>query len=125
MADIDETQNNAENIGDSSDSERDPETGRFLPGNHAGGGKKGSRWLSKLLEEALIAVAKNQGEAYHTLLIKRVMKQAIEKGDMRAIEHIWDRIEGGVPKTLEVTNPDGNLKSIIIVKHGSDDKPAA
>lgn len=35
-----------------------------------------------------------------------------------AIESMLDRALGGAPKSLEVSNPDGSLKQVIIIKHG-------
>ena len=43
------------------------------------------------------------------------------------IEAMLDRALGGAPKALEITNPDGSLKSVVIIKNGptSPDKPTA
>ncbi len=57
-------------------------------------GNPGSKWLTTMLADALKKVANDQGEGFDVQLIKRVMRKAIVEGDMRAIEHVWDRLEG-------------------------------
>ena len=59
------------------------------------GANKGSKWLTTELDEALRAIGEGNKDPYHVMLIKRLMKKAIVEGDMRAIELIWDRLEGG------------------------------
>lgn len=48
------------------------------------------------------------------------VKKALE-GDMVAIKNIEDRVMGKPQQKTELTNPDGNLKTIIIQKSGSSD----
>lgn len=76
---------------------KDPNTGRFLPGNTYGRGNKGSRWLSKKLEEAIDKVvtgSDDNAQTYYKALIEKVLDKAINDGDIKAIELIWNRLEG-------------------------------
>ena len=57
-----------------------------------------------MLEEAIKRVAEGGTESYDVLLVKRVLKKAIGDGDMKAIEHIWDRIEGKASQNLDITS---------------------
>ena len=84
------------------------EKGRFIEGvsGNPAGKPKGIRHLSTMLEEAIKRVAEGGTESYDVLLIKRVLKKAIGDGDMKAIEHIWDRIEGKPPQDLNLGNKD-------------------
>lgn len=45
-----------------------------------------------------------------------------EKPDFRAVQMLLDRALGKSKESLEVTNPDGNLKTIIINKANKDKK---
>lgn len=53
----------------------------------------------------------NGGASYYYVTTKEPNGQTIES--------MLDRALGGATKALEVTNPDGNLKQIIIIKHGT------
>lgn len=75
------------------------------PRRNITGANRGSKWLTTLLDEALRKMAEGHKESYDALLIKRVLRSAIVDGDMRAVEHIWDRIEGK-PKSNEITQPN-------------------
>lgn len=79
----------------------------FMPGvsGNPAGRPKGTKSLTTLLVEALRGTSKN-GKTWEQNLIEQVMNQAIVKGDMRAIEHIWDRTEGKPEQGHVVT---GNL----------------
>lgn len=83
------------------------EKGRIAKGSaslNPAGKPKGTRHLTTLLEEALKKLAEGSKETYEAMLVKRVLLNAIKKGDMKAIEHIWDRIEGKAPQNIDVTS---------------------
>ncbi len=111
--------NNSKNI------VRRNEKGQLLPGVvlNPAGKPKGVRHLSTMLEEAIKRVADGGTESYDVLLIKRVLKKAINDGDMKAIEHIWDRIEGKAPQSLDITT-GGKPIPILgnVYKNNSDQK---
>ncbi len=66
------------------------------PRRNSTGLNRGHKWLSTMLVEALKKVANDEGDTYDVLLTKRVLSKAIKEGDMRAVEHIYDRTEGKV-----------------------------
>lgn len=74
------------------------------------GENRGSKWLTNQLEYALRQIGEGSKDTYHIMLIKRLMKKAIVEGDMRAIELIWDRIEGD--------NKDETNKTLILMVTG-------
>ena len=74
------------------------------PRRNVTGANRGSKWLTTKLEEALKRIGDGNSEPYDELLIKRVMRKAIVDGDMRAVELIWDRLEGGTSRSLDVTS---------------------
>lgn len=79
---------------------KDPLTGRFVMGNMLGRGNKGSRWLSKALDEAIMKVSVETGEEVYRAIIEKVIIKAKE-GDMRAIALIWEKLEGKTPQTVD------------------------
>ena len=64
------------------------------PRRNTTGLNRGSKWLTSKLDEALRKIGEGNTEPYDDLLIKRVMRKAIIEGDMRAVEHVWNRLEG-------------------------------
>ncbi len=85
--------------------ERNPD-GTIKSGSlNPAGRPKGAKNLTTLLVEALKGTTKN-GKTWEQNLIEQVINQAVVKGDMRAIEHIWDRTEGKPEQGHVVT---GNL----------------
>lgn len=105
---------NSENIVGKTVSEGiDPVTGKFLPGNKLGGNKKGSRWLSKMLEDALFDVDSDdpQKRTDAQIIIDKV-KQKAKRGDLRAIEHIWDRSEGKAPQAIDITSKGEQITTL-------------
>lgn len=93
---------NSRNIGENTGDYNDPITGRFIQGNP--GKPKGTRHLSGLLEEAIRRVATDTGTSEDITIVKKVIEKAKE-GDMKAIEHIWDRLEGKPMQSLKIDNP--------------------
>lgn len=78
------------------------------PRRNSTGLNRGSKWLTNRLAEALRETAKGSKEPQYELLIKRVLSNAIKKGDQRAIEHVWNRLEGSPKETKEVEVKDKN-----------------
>ena len=72
------------------------------PRRNVTGANRGSKWLTTSLDEALQKVAEGSKETYHALLIKRVIKKAIVEGDNTMIQHIWNRLEGSAPQTIDL-----------------------
>jgi hypothetical protein len=71
------------------------------------GKPKGTRHLSTLLMEALLKQARNKDgeeleETHADLLIKRVLKDAIDKG--KGVELIFDRVEGKPDQAIDLTS---------------------
>ena len=97
---------------------KDPVTGQFVKGNKLGKNKpKGSRHLSTMLKEAIKRVAKGGTESYDVLLIKRILEKGIVDGDMKAIEHIWDRLEGKPKASIDIGATE-ELKDFLLKLNG-------
>lgn len=82
----------------------------FQPGQsgNPAGKPKGIRHMSTLLEEAIKKVAEDTGTPEDIAIIKTVIDRA-KKGDMKAIEHIWDRLEGKAPQSIDITTDGEKL----------------
>ena len=76
------------------------ERGYFLPG-HSIHKPKGSRHMTTLLEDAIKKVATDTGTTEDLAIVSKVIERA-KAGDMKAIEHIWDRMEGKAPQTINL-----------------------
>ena len=72
------------------------------PRRNVTGKNRGSKWLTTSLDEALQKIAEGSKETYHALLVKRVIKKAIVDGDNTMIQHIWNRLEGTAPQTINL-----------------------
>lgn len=74
------------------------EKGQFKPGfsGNPDGPKPGYKQLSTQLKEALAKIWEGSASEVQELLIKRLLTLAVVKGDMRAIELIFERIDGKV-----------------------------
>lgn len=72
------------------------ENGRLLPGHTANpnGRPKGTRSLTTLVREALKQMGADGATPLEDLLAKRVIKKAIDEGDMQAIKLIWNYLDG-------------------------------
>ena len=77
------------------------ERGRILSGSVLNpiGKPKGVRHLSTLLLEKLSEASKSGSVAEEDIIIQKVIEMA-KKGNMRAIELIWDRMEGKSLQTI-------------------------
>ncbi len=87
------------------------------PRRNVTGANRGSKWLTTKLDEALRRIGDGNKEPYDDLLIKRVMRNAIVDGDMRAIEHIWNRLEGTAPQTIDLQSKGESIASGIDKEH--------
>ena len=79
------------------------EKGQLLPGVvlNPAGKPKGIKHMTTLLEEAIKKVATDTGTTEDIAIVSKVIERA-KAGDMKAIEHIWDRMEGKAPQTINV-----------------------
>jgi len=85
------------------------------------GRPKGSKNLSTLLHEALQKIVKTtEGEEISTeiALVRRVIKKAVQDGDMRAIEMIWAYLEGK-PKERKIVEFELPQNLIDLIRHGA------
>lgn len=106
---MDETNNNSATKG--VNVQRD-ELGRLKKGSVLNpNGNLGARWLSKALEEAILKIAEGSQEETYKLLVKRVLKKAIQDGNDRSIELIWDRLEGKPKKEIDITSNGKTINS--------------
>ena len=72
------------------------EKGRVLPGSvlNPEGKAPGTRHFTTKVREALGKIADGKSETYEVLLVKRVLKKAIEGGDTQMIKLIWNYLDG-------------------------------
>lgn len=101
-----------------------PEEHKFKPGQsgNPNGRPKGARSLSTILREMLeeeidvnIDGVKSRKQ-FQEVIIRKLLKKAND-GDMRAIEHIFDRIEGKAKQNLDVTSNGetvGQVQEVIV-----------
>lgn len=84
--------------------------GQLMPGSHLNpyGPLPGYKHLTTQLKEMLFEQAQGSDQTHATLLNKRILKKSIVDGDMRAIELIYDRIEG--PPVQETRNVNLNIE---------------
>lgn len=85
---------------------KDPETGRFLPGNPGGpGAPKGSKHITTLFLNALKSRKDNKsGKSYEDLFIDRILTETIIKGKEGMIRHAWDHIDGTPSQKMDLTS---------------------
>jgi hypothetical protein len=81
----------------------DPKTKKFKVGNPGGGRPKGAgisitTEIKKKLEEC----PEGKRATYLTLLINRILKQAIQDGDQQMIGRIWNYVDGLPHQTTDV-----------------------
>lgn len=87
------------------------EKGQLLPGEvlNPNGKPLGTKHLSTQLREMLFEKPEGSDNTHGTLLNKRVLKKAITDGDMRAIELVYDRVEGKLVETNQNINLNANI----------------
>lgn len=90
--------------------------GRFpkgVSGNPAGK-PEGTFSLITLLKQELQKCPEGQDKkTYADLIVKRMLKEAIEKGDQQQIRLIWNYIEGMPRQNLDITSANKPLQVII------------
>jgi len=107
---------------------KDPETGRFLPGNGGGPGRPpGSLSITNLIREELMKVAPGEQNVnkkkFVQLFIERMLEKAIRQGDHNTQKLIWNYIDG-LPagswditsKGEKITNENSTLANQAIAK---------
>ncbi len=86
---------------------RDPETGRFLPGN--GGRPYGVRTFSTLFRDAIkeIGGTAKDGKkvSYDKIITKKIITMAAD-GNLKAATMVIDRVDGKVPQSFEVNKTE-------------------
>jgi hypothetical protein len=82
------------------------ENGRIKPGSvlNPNGKPKGTKHLSTILSESLQEASGKGDITNQEVIIQKVMDMA-KSGDIRAIELVWNRIEGKSPLVLEQNFP--------------------
>jgi len=71
-------------------------------------GRPRERSLTTQLKDALKEREKKTGKPYDELLVNRLLERAISVGDMKAIQMIWERLEGKPKQTHEHSGVDGD-----------------
>ena len=103
-------ENNSKNV------ERN-EKGQLLPGSHLNlaGKPRGARHLSTLLLDAIKRVAQDTGNSDDIEIVKALIDKA-KNGDTKAIDMVFDRIEGKAPQKIDITSNDETLGSTKEIK---------
>lgn len=93
-------------INDSEIMVRRDENGRIKPGSvlNPNGKPKGTKHLSTILSESLQEASDSGDTTNQEVIIKKVVDMA-KSGDIRAIELVWNRIEGKSPLVIEQNLP--------------------
>jgi hypothetical protein len=86
---------------------RDPETGRFLPGN--GGRPYGVRIFSTLFRDAIKEIGGTSKDGkkvtYDKIIAKKMITMAAE-GNLKAAGMVIERVDGKVPQSFEVNKTE-------------------
>lgn len=97
--------------------------GTFGPGNCANpnGKPEGSYSLLAILRKELAKCPEGQDKkSYGELIVRRMLKEAIEKGDVQQIKLIWNYIEGMPKESHDLTSSGEKIVFLpyeIITKH--------
>ena len=65
--------------------------------------------LTDRLRDALSKRYKGEEKTIHEKVIEKLIEKAIEDGDIRALEYLWDRIDG---KIKEQVAHDGSIEIV-------------
>lgn len=82
------------------------ENGRLMPGTapvNPAGRPAGTKSLTNLLRDFMRKRIEGSDYTYEEEFIKKLIKKSIVDGDMRAIEQVYDRMEGKPQQTMDVT----------------------
>lgn len=94
------------------------EDGTFVAGKSGNPkGRPKGKSLTTQLREALKQKESTTDTPFDVLLVRRLMKKAIDEGDMKAIQMVWDRLEGKPKQTHEHSGIGGDP---IAMKHEYD-----
>lgn len=93
--------------------EKRDELGRFVPGvsGNPAGKPKGIKHMTTILDEAIRKVAEGTGNTYDKEIVKALMEKA-RTGDTKAIDMIFDRLEGKPKQSMEI---EGDGTQILIL----------
>lgn len=85
---------------------------QFQPGQsgNPAGKPKGIRHMSTLLLEAVKRVAQDGGTSEDVEIVRALVAKA-KSGDTKAIDIVFDRLEGKAPQTIDVTTDGDKLPS--------------
>lgn len=100
------------------------ELGQFIPGvsGNPAGKPKGVKHMTTLLEEAIKAVAEGTGTTEDKLVVKALIDKA-KQGDTKAIDMVFDRLEGKPKQTTEIETDGAQILILpieLINKHEAD-----
>lgn len=88
--------------------ERKPLPHAFKPGvsGNPAGRPPGSKNLTTMVREALQKIASGEGmtaQTYYDLLVKRILKSAIEGGDSTMLRELWRQHDGAPAQKVELS----------------------
>lgn len=86
--------------------DRDPQTGRFAPGNRAASGARGPL-VTPLVRRRLQEIHPEKGRTYAQLVAERLVDDAID-GKPQAMAELLSRIDGKPPEMLAHDDGDGD-----------------
>lgn len=100
---------------------------QFEPGQSGNpkGRPKGARSLSTILQEMLeepieiVVDGKKQKREFREVIIRKLLKKAND-GDMRAIQEIFDRVEGKAQQKIDHTSGGEAIPPVIKVMYEGD-----
>jgi len=100
--------------------ERDPNTGKFLPGHSGGPGRpKDSVSITGAIKRMLQEVPSGERETYLALIVERITESA-RAGDFKMIRQVWSYVDGLPKQTLE--QPGVQMRPIPILSYLVDKK---
>jgi len=70
--------------------------------------------MSTILLDAIKKVSEDKGTSEDVEIVKTLIRKA-KQGDMKAIDIVFDRIEGKAPASLDVTSLGDKVNGIIIL----------
>jgi hypothetical protein len=81
------------------------ERGRLLPGQSLNptGLKKGTRHMATLLKDAITKISNEEGTKIDKQIVMALYHRAV-KGDIRAIEMVFDRVDGKPLQEIDLTS---------------------
>lgn len=90
------------------EADRDPKTGRFVPGYQGGPGRpKGVLPMKSLIDEGLMEMGAKDAHGnpvpIEKALVQKIIKMALA-GDRKMIEMIWNYRDGKPPQHIDVTS---------------------